>query len=73
MNNDAMLAPIAGDLPCGKDFSFSTEFDQIAEMRREDDPTLDQGEWVTTLKVSEALANGYAGMWQGTWTNAYAR
>ncbi|HEX5312849.1 type VI secretion system protein TssA [Aquabacterium sp.] len=53
MNQEALLSPIAGDQPCGEDLSFSTEFDQIAEMRREDDPTLDQGEWVTTLKVAD--------------------
>ncbi|MDE2401502.1 MAG: type VI secretion system protein TssA [Burkholderiales bacterium] len=53
MNNEALLAPIAGTSPCGEDFSFSIEFDQIAEMRREDDPTLDQGEWVTALKVAD--------------------
>lgn len=53
MNVEALLAPIAGSQPCGEDLSFSLEFDQIAEMRREDDPTLDQGEWVTTLKVAD--------------------
>jgi type VI secretion system protein ImpA len=53
MNNEALLAPIAGDLPCGTDLSFSAAFDQIAEMRREDDPTLSQGEWVTALKVAD--------------------
>lgn len=53
MNQEALLSPIAGGQPCGEDLSFSTEFDQIAEMRREDDPTLDQGEWVTTLKVAD--------------------
>ena len=53
MNHEALLAPIAGSLPCGTDLSFSTDFDQIAEMRREDDPTLDQGEWVTALKVAD--------------------
>ena len=53
MNQEVLLSPIAGGQPCGEDLSFSTEFDQIAEMRREDDPTLDQGEWVTTLKVAD--------------------
>ncbi len=53
MQADDLLAPIAGPSPCGEDMSFSIEFDQIAEMRREDDPTLDQGEWVTTLKVAD--------------------
>ena len=33
--------------------SFSSEFDALDEARREDDPSLDQGEWVTTLKVAD--------------------
>lgn len=53
MDFDALMAPIEGPSPAGEDLSFSTEFDQITEMRREDDPTLDQGEWVTTLKVAD--------------------
>lgn len=53
MNTDELLQPISDSAPCGEDLSFSAEFDQIAEMRREDDPTLDQGEWVTTLKVAD--------------------
>jgi type VI secretion system protein ImpA len=53
MNTDELLQPISASAPCGEDLSFSAEFDQIAEMRREDDPTLDQGEWVTALKVAD--------------------
>jgi len=53
MNIDELLTPISESAPCGEDMSFSTEFDAIAELRREDDPTLDQGEWVTDLKVSD--------------------
>ncbi len=53
MDFDALTAPLAGPSPCGEDLSFSPEFDQIAEMRREDDPTLNQGEWVTALKVAD--------------------
>lgn len=53
MNLDALLAPVPGPSPCGEDMTFSAEFDQIAELRREDDPTLDQGEWVTALKVAD--------------------
>ena len=53
MNLDVLLAPLSGDHPCGEDLSFSTDFDQIADMRREDDPTLAQGEWVTALKVAD--------------------
>ena len=53
MDLEVLLAPIAPDTPCGVDLSFSAAFDHIADMRREDDPTLDQGEWVTTLKVAD--------------------
>jgi len=53
MELDALLAPISDASPCGEDMSFSLEFDQIADMRRQDDPTLDQGEWVTSLKVAD--------------------
>lgn len=53
MDFDALLGPIEGPSPTGEDLSFSPEFDQIAEWRRQDDPTLDQGEWLTTLKVAD--------------------
>jgi type VI secretion system protein ImpA len=53
MNIDELLLPISESSPCGEDLSFSTEFDAIAELRRQDDPTLDQGEWVTALKVAD--------------------
>jgi len=53
MNIDALLIPISEVAPCGEDLSFSAEFDEIAELRREDDPTLDQGEWVTALKTAD--------------------
>lgn len=53
MNIDELLTPISESAPCGEDMSFSTEFDAIAELRREDDPTLDQGEWVTALKTAD--------------------
>lgn len=49
----ALLEALPGDAACGEDLSFSTEFDQIAELRRQDDPTLDQGEWVTSLKQAD--------------------
>ncbi len=53
MDHEALLAPISGDSPCGDDLSFSAEFDAIQELRRADDPTLPQGEWVTTLKTAD--------------------
>ena len=48
-----ILEPIPGELPCGEDLSFSAEFDRIQEARREDDPTVDYGEWQTTLKLAD--------------------
>jgi type VI secretion system protein ImpA len=53
MNFDALLAAISEASPCGDDLSFSVEFDAIQELRRADDPTLDQGEWVTALKSAD--------------------
>jgi type VI secretion system protein ImpA len=53
MNVDALLAAISDVLPCGEDLSFSADFDAIQELRRADDPTLDQGEWVTALKSAD--------------------
>jgi type VI secretion system protein ImpA len=53
MDLDALLAPIAPDAPGGADLSLSPQVDAIHEMRREDDPTLDQGEWVAALKVAD--------------------
>lgn len=56
MNIDALLQPITDDAPCGVDMSFSNEFDAVQEMRRADDASLPQGEFVTDLKVAD---------WQG--------
>lgn len=53
MTIDALLQPIDADAPCGADMSFSTEFDAVQELRREDDPTLPQGEFVTELKAAD--------------------
>ena len=53
MNIAPLLAPVNADAPGGIDLSFSPEIDAIQEMRREDDPTLDQGEWVATLKTAD--------------------
>jgi type VI secretion system protein ImpA len=49
----SLLEPISVESPCGTDLSFSIEFDQIQEARRFDDPTLDQGEWVTAVKEAD--------------------
>lgn len=50
---DDLLAPISETLPAGEDLSFSPEFDAIQEARRADDPTLEQGEWVTDIKYAD--------------------
>lgn len=53
MDTDLLVAPLPGAQPGGDDLSFSSDFDDIAEMRRADDPTLKQGEWVTPLKQAD--------------------
>ncbi|RJS91684.1 type VI secretion system protein TssA [Salinisphaera sp. Q1T1-3] len=54
MTNLARLCEaISDDDPCGEDMSLSPEFDSIIEARRADDPSLEQGEWVTELKSAD--------------------
>lgn len=48
-----LMAPIPGDHPGGEDISFSTQFDDIREARRQDDFSLAQGEWETELKSAQ--------------------
>lgn len=50
---DQLLAPLSGPTSCGEDMLFSSEFDAIQEARRFDDPSLDQGEWVTEIKEAD--------------------
>lgn len=45
-----LLEPIKGDQIFGEDLSFSREIDAIVDARRFEDPSLDQGEWVTEIK-----------------------
>lgn len=49
----SLLEPVTDAQACGEDLAFSAEFDQIAQARREDDPTLDQGEWRTEVKLAD--------------------
>ncbi|MBR8060201.1 type VI secretion system protein TssA [Burkholderia dolosa] len=53
INLPELLTPISDASPSGDDLLFSTEFDAIQEARRYDDPTLDQGEWVTEIKEAD--------------------
>jgi len=53
LNIEALLAPVAPDNPCGDDLAFSAEIDEIARARLADDPSLEQGAWVTALKEAD--------------------
>ena len=53
MNLNSLCNSLDGVTPTGPDLGFSPAFDAIAELRREDDPTLAQGEWVTELKQAD--------------------
>src|SRR5450830_1757789 len=53
MDIEALLAPVKPDAPCGEDLTFSSELDAIARARQADDPSLEQGAWVTTLKEAD--------------------
>jgi type VI secretion system protein ImpA len=53
ISTQALLDPVPGPRPCGEDMAFSPELDVIAKARTADDPTLDQGAWVTQLKEAD--------------------
>lgn len=53
LNLEALLAPIDAGHPCGEDLAFSPEIDAIARARQADDPSLEQGAWVTELKEAD--------------------
>ena len=52
-NLEQLLHPVSAVSPCGGDITFSQELDAIARARLHDDPSLDQGEWVTALKEAD--------------------
>jgi type VI secretion system protein ImpA len=53
LNLEALLAPVSAGQPCGEDLAFSSEVDAIARARQADDPSLEQGAWVTDLKEAD--------------------
>lgn len=53
MDIEELLAPVSDSRPCGEDLAFSSELDAISKARQADDPSLDQGEWVTALKEAD--------------------
>lgn len=50
---DTLLNPVSAASPCGEDLAFSPEIDAIAQARKADDPSIEQGAWVTTLKEAD--------------------
>ncbi|ATQ76556.1 type VI secretion system protein TssA [Massilia violaceinigra] len=50
---EQLLTPISDDQPAGEDLAFSPELDAITLARKFDDPSLDQGEWVTDIKEAD--------------------
>ncbi|SFU83831.1 type VI secretion system protein TssA [Pseudoduganella namucuonensis] len=50
---EQILQPVSATHPGGSDLAFSPELDAIAQARQFDDPSLDQGEWVTELKEAD--------------------
>ncbi|WP_426195199.1 type VI secretion system protein TssA [Massilia sp. DWR3-1-1] len=53
MDIEELLAPVSAARPCGEDLAFSSELDAIGRARQADDPSLEQGAWVTTLKEAD--------------------
>ena len=50
---EQLLIPISAEAPCGADMQFAAELDAIARAREADDPSLEQGAWVTTVKQAD--------------------
>jgi type VI secretion system protein ImpA len=53
LNLDKLLAPVSAERACGEDLAFSSEIDAIVRARQADDPSLEQGAWVTDLKEAD--------------------
>jgi type VI secretion system protein ImpA len=53
LNLEALLAPVSAARPCGEDLAFSAEVDAVARARQADDPSIEQGAWVTDLKEAD--------------------
>jgi type VI secretion system protein ImpA len=53
LNLEKLLAPVTPERPCGEDLAYSSEIDAIVRARQADDPSLEQGAWVTDLKEAD--------------------
>ncbi|BBP58957.1 type VI secretion system protein TssA [Pseudomonas sp. St316] len=45
-----LLEPISTESPCGPDLRYEPEYDQLRELRREDDTSLPTGVWQSSIK-----------------------
>lgn len=52
---EQLLEPISAQAPCGQDLRYEREFDQLRELRREDDTTLPTGVWESSIKRGQWL------------------
>lgn len=50
---ELLLAPVTAEKPTGAALRYAETYDTIAELRREDDASLPQGEWVRSLKQAD--------------------
>lgn len=50
---ERLLAPLSPAAPAGAPLRYEGTYDRVREARREDDPTLPQGVWVTRLKTAD--------------------
>ena len=53
MSIEELLAPIAGDAPCGVSVRYESIFTEIRLEREEDDPSLSMRHWERPLKVAD--------------------
>ncbi|MFH7766983.1 type VI secretion system protein TssA [Acinetobacter sp. BSP-28] len=50
---EILLKAISAEAPCGSDCSFSNEFHAIKKAKTQDDPLLDQGDWIVEPKQAD--------------------
>lgn len=48
-----LLEPISAESPCGQDLRYEPAFDQLRELRREDDTSLPTGVWQSSIKRAQ--------------------
>jgi type VI secretion system protein ImpA len=48
-----LLEPVSAESPCGQDLRYEPEYDQLRELRREDDTSLPTGVWQSQVKRAQ--------------------